>query len=1551
MIPSNLFSRQQDVPARRKISVAVGWLFLLANTALSQDSQFGFDPAGNLTTQATESPALPQILAQPQPQLVGPGESASFIVVPADVSGLAYQWRFNGTNLPGDTDDTLLLNNVSHANEGPYSVVLANASGSVTSLVTQLYIDSRGVGMPDSWQLAYFGNLNQNPTGDFDRDGVNNLQEFLDGTNPTNAASALYRITLFNDGGTVVAVPDQSSYTNGQVVTLTASGSASAPFHAWTGDVVTRSNAITVTMNTNLTLFAHFQPLTLNWTNTFSGDWNVASNWFPNLVPGSNESVVIVLQVVVVTLNGNADLRDLTLGGNNNGPELRVAGRLTIAGAGTWQGGTMSGSGTTVVLPGASLNIISVTTPTLNGRTLENAGKMSWMGGNLFIIGGVITNDAGAQFAVEGSGSFFSGGGAPRFDNAGTLVTATNDSTVFGVAFNNYGTVTIQGGTFSMEGGGMQVGNMPVPAGTTVNFAGGTFTSSNSLSITGAGTLTVSGGTSTLGGTVNVTGSNIFSGGSMDFTGNYTCVGNTVLDISGGTVSFDGNSIVAPNTVNLNGSLGGANTVTVGSVMNWTGGSMSGSGQTIIRPGATLNIAGFTGYGGVFMFDRTLENAGTVVWGGGNLGLSGVITNDAGASFQVQGTAAFNSQGGSPRFDNAGTFLPAPGGTNSFNAIAFNNYGAINLGAGGLLSLRGGGLQWGPVTVPTGATINYAGGTFNASAGSSITGAGTLQVSGGTANLAGIVNVIGANLFTAGTANLTGNYTCVGNTALNIAGGTANFDGTGTVAPQVLNLNGVLGGANTVTVGSAMNWTGGTMDGSGQTIIKPGATLSIAGFAGYGGVGLTTRTLENAGTTVWGGGNLNMNNCIITNDAGASFQVQGTAAFNYQGGSPRFDNAGTFLPAPGGTYAFHSVAFNNYGAINLGAGALLSLGGGGAQWGPVTVPTGATIDYAAGIFNASAGSSITGAGTLQVSGGTANLAGIVNVTGANLFTAGTANLTGNYTCVGNTLLNIAGGTANFDGTGTVAPQVLNLNGVLGGANTVTVGSAMNWTGGTMDGSGQTIIKPGATLSIAGFAGYGGVGLTTRTLENGGTAVWGGGNLNMNSCIITNDAGASFQVQGTAAFNYQGGSPRFDNAGTFLPSRTGTTGFYSFSLNNYGAINLDAGGRLLLEGGYLGASNSVVNYAIDGKTPGTNFAQIQAPGALTLNGTLNVNLTNHYVPTTNDSFTLVSVGTRDGAFANFTYSSNNVTMVLSNTTTSVIIRVASVALQQTALSVPEGIISWWRAESNALDSVGTNNGALTNGVSYTAGEVGQSFLLDGTSGYVVIPDSPSLEPVSVTLEAWVKIFSTNGIQLIFAKPLGSGTFDSYGLALSNGAPLAAICDTNGFGTFLSITNMLTLGQWYHLAYTYDGTSGQEALYVNGAAVASANAGKSMNYDAHPLLLGADIENGAPSYFLDGQIDEATIYNRALGANEIASIYNVGSLGKALPFQLTLYMERIGPTSARLYWSTNSPLYHLQYNTSVGTTNWAATGLIPVVTGADFVVTNSLFDEQGFYRLSQ
>ena len=53
-------------------------------------------------------------------------------------------------------------------------------------------VDADANGLPDWWELQYFGALTgTNPNGDADHDGASNLAEWLAGTNPTDAASAL----------------------------------------------------------------------------------------------------------------------------------------------------------------------------------------------------------------------------------------------------------------------------------------------------------------------------------------------------------------------------------------------------------------------------------------------------------------------------------------------------------------------------------------------------------------------------------------------------------------------------------------------------------------------------------------------------------------------------------------------------------------------------------------------------------------------------------------------------------------------------------------------------------------------------------------------------------------------------------------------------------------------------------------------------------------------------------------------------------------------------------------------------------------------------------------------------------------------------------------------------------------------------------------------------------------------------------------------------------------------------------------------------------------
>jgi hypothetical protein len=220
------------------------------------------------------------------------------------------------------------------------------------------------------------------------------------------------------------------------------------------------------------------------------------------------------------------------------------------------------------------------------------------------------------------------------------------------------------------------------------------------------------------------------------------------------------------------------------------------------------------------------------------------------------------------------------------------------------------------------------------------------------------------------------------------------------------------------------------------------------------------------------------------------------------------------------------------------------------------------------------------------------------------------------------------------------------------------------------------------------------------LENGGTTLWTGANISFNTAVITNRAGALFHAQNAASLAFNFGANRFDNAGTFRKSlNTGTTTLQGgIAFNNYNLVELRSC-ILAANGGYTSISNSLLNCAIGGKTAGTGYGRLQVSGTANLNGALSVDLLNGFVPATNDSFAVVTAGTRSGTFANFYYPSNDVTMQLSNTTTSVIVRVTDIlSVPRPLLLQPElvgqDIKLTWTALSNATYRVEFNGDLLS-----------------------------------------------------------------------------------------------------------------------------------------------------------------------------------------------------------------------------------------------------------------
>src|SRR5215831_2935575 len=95
--------------------------------------KYSYDASGDIAAQTVASVLPPKIIGQPVTQIAEPGQIVTFSVVVSDANGMTFQWKFNGTDIPAATGDSIVLANVSAANAAEYSVVLTNSAGSVTS--------------------------------------------------------------------------------------------------------------------------------------------------------------------------------------------------------------------------------------------------------------------------------------------------------------------------------------------------------------------------------------------------------------------------------------------------------------------------------------------------------------------------------------------------------------------------------------------------------------------------------------------------------------------------------------------------------------------------------------------------------------------------------------------------------------------------------------------------------------------------------------------------------------------------------------------------------------------------------------------------------------------------------------------------------------------------------------------------------------------------------------------------------------------------------------------------------------------------------------------------------------------------------------------------------------------------------------------------------------------------------------------------------------------------------------------------------------------------
>ncbi len=929
------------------------------------------------------------------------------------------------------------------------------------------------------------------------------------------------------------------------------------------------------------------------WNGAVSNSWFTAANWTPAGVPGLSDTVVITNGSPVV---GTA----ASVGGVilNTGAAIYAAGGLTVSKLFNWEGGNVTGQMTIAANATLDLNDFGGSL-SLQGMTLLNKGTALWDGGALTCDATtLVTNDG--QWVVLVDNSFNSVAGLGAFYNNGNFVeSASGSTTTFGgLAFYNAGTVNVTNGALNVAAGGVMGGSFLAGSNTTITLSGGGLLTGVFTAGPGA-TVSLTEGAFT-------NDKAVFNGpGSATLAGGTLLLSNDVspnLLLAGGTVTlgpqFQAEGAITNLTI-AGATLAGSNTVT--GVFSWIAGQVGGA-LNVAQTGTVY----LSGSADVYLY-AALTNAGHIIWNGASPwhldsnSSGGWIVNLPTGVIDAQCDEPMRSDFGGEWINNAGLFEKSMGTQHTSVAPAFTNSGVVKVlnGAldfqggyfGGLfvatngaaLSFGNGGVLSATFSAGFGALINLDGGSFTPAAGVSFGGAGVCEFTAGTLALPGgpIPNLQLAG----GAVALAAGFE--GGTITNLTLDNETLEGTNTVT-GVLTFNGqhnsVLGPL-TVASGAVLNFNGGSM--AQPLLLAPGATVNWNGGTTESFVTIARNAvlningglaaydmMTNAGVVNWNGGALQVEyGNGIYNLAGAVFNINVTAGeycYNYYG-TEFFNNAGLLqksnansavyfepvlintgtVQAQGGLLDFDSPADQSPvlgGEFLAGPGAEIRFDGGGLLAGTFSASTNATIRLDGGEFSNNVTAVYGGAGTNVISGGTLTLGSDVI---ANLqIQGGTITLSPGFQ--GGAITNLNLGSANLDGTNTVAGDLTMSGGTLSGALLLARNSTFNFSG-TL--SAPLTVPSRAVLNLTGPNST----VFNNSVTNLGTINWTGGYLYLeNGVSINNLAGAEFNAE-TANTLYSGNAgAAFNNTGLFLATNIPGPVYIDTPFNNLGQVKAGSG---------------------------------------------------------------------------------------------------------------------------------------------------------------------------------------------------------------------------------------------------------------------------------------------------------------------------------------------------------------------------------------------------------
>jgi hypothetical protein len=226
----------------------------------------------------------------------------------------------------------------------------------------------------------------------------------------------------------------------------------------------------------------------------------------------------------------------------------------------------------------------------------------------------------------------------------------------------------------------------------------------------------------------------------------------------------------------------------------------------------------------------------------------------------------------------------------------------------------------------------------------------------------------------------------------------------------------------------------------------------------------------------------------------------------------------------------------------------------------------------------------------------------------------------------------------------------------------------------------------------------------------------------------------------------------------------------------------------------------------------------------------------------------------------------------------LIKRIQVSTMRTSGQTRLGLVALWSGEGNGNDAVERHDAKLTD-ITFAEGQVGQAFVFNGSGAHMSIPASSSLDVGmnnGFTIEIWI-----NPLDFSFQSICEWNQNSQIGTHLelnefnADGSLWGDVIDTLGNQHVLSSAGgVITTNSWQHVAMTYDKASGVAVLYRNGAVEATANLGVCTPQTSFDFYMGSRPSGAFAGLYFHGEMDESSVYNRALTASEIQADYEAG-----------------------------------------------------------------------------